>query len=90
MSSQFADNLPLKSQIFEHWKDRLFGLGFFIDWGEPGCAGPADFITAPNTTSGGPMRVGTKFYAAGIKFLSSVAISVRPALAALMRRPTFS
>jgi HNH endonuclease len=34
---QFTDSLPLKSQVFEHWKERLPGLGFFIDWGEPGC-----------------------------------------------------
>ena len=33
----FIDDLPRKSQVFEHWKDRLGELGFFIDWGEPGC-----------------------------------------------------
>jgi hypothetical protein len=36
-SSQFIDDLPSKSQIFEYWKERLPGLGLFIDWGEPGC-----------------------------------------------------
>ena len=34
---RFADDLPLKSQIFEHWKDRLPRLGILIDWGEPSC-----------------------------------------------------
>jgi 5-methylcytosine-specific restriction endonuclease McrA len=33
----FADDLPSKSQIFDCWKDRLRGLGFSIDWGEPSC-----------------------------------------------------
>ena len=33
----YVDDLPLKSQIFEAWKDRLGELGFFIDWGEPSC-----------------------------------------------------
>jgi len=33
----FIDDLPSKSQIFDFWKDRLIDLGFFIDWGEPGC-----------------------------------------------------
>jgi hypothetical protein len=37
LKMRFADDLPLKSQIFDYWKDRLQGLGFFIDWGEPGC-----------------------------------------------------
>jgi hypothetical protein len=37
VGSQFTDDLPLKSQIFEYWKDRLPGLGIFVDWGEPGC-----------------------------------------------------
>src|SRR5271155_4282195 len=36
-SPLFADDLPSKGQIFEYWKERLSGLGFFIDWGEPGC-----------------------------------------------------
>lgn len=35
--SKFVDNLPPKSQIFDHWKDRLPTLGILIDWGEPGC-----------------------------------------------------
>jgi hypothetical protein len=34
---QIADRLPPKSQIFEYWKDRLFELGLFIDWGDPAC-----------------------------------------------------
>ena len=34
---QFADDLPSKAEIFEYWKDRLLGLGRFIDWGEPSC-----------------------------------------------------
>ena len=33
----FIDDLPLKSQVFDHWKDHLDRLGFFIDWGEPSC-----------------------------------------------------
>jgi HNH endonuclease len=33
----FVDDLPSKSQIFEYWKECLFKLGFFIDWGEPSC-----------------------------------------------------
>jgi hypothetical protein len=33
----FTDDLPLKSQIFEYWKERLPELALFIDWGEPGC-----------------------------------------------------
>jgi hypothetical protein len=37
VGSQFADDLPLKSQIFEYWKERLPGLGFLVDWGAPGC-----------------------------------------------------
>jgi hypothetical protein len=32
-----ASRLPSKSLIFDYWKDRIFSLGFFIDWGEPGC-----------------------------------------------------
>ena len=37
VGSQFKDDLPSKGQIFEFWKERLPELGFFIDWGEPGC-----------------------------------------------------
>jgi len=33
----YVDRLPPKSQIFEYWKERLGKLGFFVDWGEPGC-----------------------------------------------------
>ena len=33
----FADDLPSRAEIFEYWKNRLGGLGCFIDWGEPGC-----------------------------------------------------
>jgi hypothetical protein len=39
MRPQFTDNLPSKSEIFEHWKERLLEFGFFVDWGEPGCWG---------------------------------------------------
>ena len=35
--SRFADDLPFKSRIFDHWKDRLPALGILIDWGEPSC-----------------------------------------------------
>src|SRR5262245_26597388 len=31
------DELPTRSEIFEHWKKRLIKLGFLIDWGEPSC-----------------------------------------------------
>lgn len=31
------DGLPSKAQVFDYWKHRLSDLGFFIDWGEPGC-----------------------------------------------------
>jgi hypothetical protein len=31
------DDLSSRSSIFDHWKDKLSELGFFIDWGEPGC-----------------------------------------------------
>lgn len=34
---QFIDDLPPKSQIFDHWKNRFSELGFSIDWREPGC-----------------------------------------------------
>jgi hypothetical protein len=37
VGSQFTDGLPSKSEIFDYWKERLPGLGFLIDWGEPGC-----------------------------------------------------
>jgi hypothetical protein len=33
----YIDVLPTKSAIFEHWKDRLPGLGIFIAWREPSC-----------------------------------------------------
>jgi hypothetical protein len=33
----FTDDLPSKSEIVDYWKDHLDELGFFIDWGEPGC-----------------------------------------------------
>jgi hypothetical protein len=33
----FIDDLPPKSQVFDHWRDRLPKLGILIDWGEPGC-----------------------------------------------------
>jgi hypothetical protein len=36
----YVDDLPSKSQIFDHWKDRLRdACGRFIDWGEPSCWG---------------------------------------------------
>ena len=34
---QYNDDLPLKSEIFEYWKDQLPQLGILIDWGEPSC-----------------------------------------------------
>ena len=37
VASRPIDDLPLKSQIFDYWKERLPALGFFIDWGELGC-----------------------------------------------------
>jgi 5-methylcytosine-specific restriction endonuclease McrA len=37
VGSRFMDDLPSKSQIVDHWKDRLPGLGITIDWGRPGC-----------------------------------------------------
>jgi hypothetical protein len=33
----WADTLPSKAQIFDHWKDRFRAIGIFIDWGEPSC-----------------------------------------------------
>lgn len=33
----YEDNLPSKSEIFEYWKDQLWELVRFLDWGEPGC-----------------------------------------------------
>jgi hypothetical protein len=24
--------MPTKSKVFEYWKERIFNLGFFIDW----------------------------------------------------------
>jgi hypothetical protein len=34
----FTDDIPSKrAKIFDYWKDHLDRLGFFIDWGEPGC-----------------------------------------------------
>jgi hypothetical protein len=33
----FHDDLPSRSLIFDNWKERLEKLGFFVDWGEPGC-----------------------------------------------------
>jgi hypothetical protein len=35
--SRFVDDLPSKSQIFDHWKDRLAGFGISIHWREPCC-----------------------------------------------------
>jgi hypothetical protein len=37
VGSLFTDDLPSKIDIFECWKERLPELGFYIDWGEPGC-----------------------------------------------------
>src|SRR5262249_7160404 len=34
---KFADNLPSKRLIFDHWKHRLPTVGILIDWGEPSC-----------------------------------------------------
>jgi 5-methylcytosine-specific restriction endonuclease McrA len=33
----FEDNLPSKSEIFDLWKEKIFELGLFLDWGEPSC-----------------------------------------------------
>jgi hypothetical protein len=33
----YVDDLPLKSAIFDYWKDRFGDIGLFCDWGEPGC-----------------------------------------------------
>ncbi len=33
----YHDKLPSKTEIFEHWKNRIFEHGLFIDWGEPSC-----------------------------------------------------
>ena len=33
----FVSDLPSKGEIFKYWKNRLEKLGFFVDWGEPGC-----------------------------------------------------
>jgi HNH endonuclease len=35
--AKFGEDLPSKSQIFDYWKDHIFDLGLFIDWGEPSC-----------------------------------------------------
>ena len=35
--SRFKGDLPLKSEIVDHWKDRLPKLGITIDWRQPGC-----------------------------------------------------
>ena len=35
--TRFVDDLPLKSQIVDHWKDRLPKMGVCIDWRRPGC-----------------------------------------------------
>ncbi|WP_088893941.1 HNH endonuclease signature motif containing protein [Leptolyngbya ohadii] len=48
--------MPTKGEIFEYWKERLFDLGFFIDWGEPTCWACGEFwngrydITNPNAS----------------------------------------
>jgi hypothetical protein len=36
-SSRFNDDHPLKSEIVEHWKERLLELGFLAHWGRPRC-----------------------------------------------------
>ncbi len=33
----YVDKLPPKRDVFEYWRHRLSEIGFFIDWGEPGC-----------------------------------------------------
>jgi hypothetical protein len=33
----YQDDLPAKSEIFDHWKGRLSEHGILIDWGEPEC-----------------------------------------------------
>lgn len=35
--------MPSKSEVFEYWKERIFDLGFFIDWGEPSCWACGEF-----------------------------------------------
>jgi HNH endonuclease len=35
--------MPTKSEIFEYWKERIFDLDFFIDWGEPSCWACGEF-----------------------------------------------
>lgn len=35
--------MPKKSEVFEYWKERIFDLGFFIDWGEPSCWACGEF-----------------------------------------------
>ena len=72
----YVDDLPLKSQIFEAWKDRLGELGFFIDWGSR-VVGRVDFITGRNTTLKSLTPDGRKFFAAGIVFRFSAVISFR-------------
>jgi HNH endonuclease len=37
LKRNFQDVLPLKSEIFEYWKDKLGELQRSIDWGEPSC-----------------------------------------------------
>jgi HNH endonuclease len=32
-----CNELPTKSQVFEHWKDRFEHIGIWIDWDEPSC-----------------------------------------------------
>jgi hypothetical protein len=33
----FKDDLPSKAEIVDYWKDKIFKLGLFVDWGEPSC-----------------------------------------------------
>lgn len=30
-------SMPRKSDIAKHWRDKIFDLGLFMDWGEPSC-----------------------------------------------------
>lgn len=35
--------MPKKSEVFKYWKERIFDLGFLIDWGEPSCWACGEF-----------------------------------------------
>ena len=29
--------MPKKSEIAKHWREKIFEIGLFMDWGEPTC-----------------------------------------------------